>query len=190
MKPVQYKTIGGTVYVGFPGPLKSDGMITLYGACSISFLASKNYYDVRGVMTSTYPLELNLSSVQIYQELVDDTDSALAYCNYLGTLVATLKDPLQEYPLQIPSQFEQYIDLMNPLYIEQSQGVDIYLSGKYEYAAYCGDEDKVKEYRQQMTRIQREFKDKTLTEEEKTCSAKVVHLQFGSKGNASEKSED
>lgn len=186
MKPVQFKMTTGSTYVGFPGHTDANGIFPLYGACSLSFLASKNCYDVRGVLTSTYPIDVNTAAIQIRQELVDDTDSALAYCNYLGTLLATLQDQ----GLPVPPMFTPYIDLMNPLYIEYSQGVDIYLSGKHEYAAHCEDEEKIKEYRQQMTRCMREYKDKTLTEEDKACSAKVVHLQFGSKGNASEKSED
>lgn len=186
MKPFQFKMSTGSIYVGFPGHVDKDGMFPLYGACSLSYMASKNCYDVRGVMTSTYPIEINLASVQVRQEIVDDTDSALAYCSYLGTLMATLED--QKQP--VPSQLKPYIDHMNPYFMEQFQGVDIYLSGKHEYAAFGGDEAKIKDYRQQMVRAQREYKEKNLTEEDKACSDKVVHLQFGSKGNASEKSED
>lgn len=186
MKPFQYKMSSGSIYVGFPGPVDGDGMFKLYGACALSYLASKSCYDVRGIMTSTYPIDVNLNSIQIRQEVVDDTDSALAYCSYIGTLLATLEDQKQF----IPSMFKTYIDHMNPYFIEQSGGVDIYLSGKYEYAAYGEDEAKIKEYRQQMVRAQREFKEKTLTGEEKSCQPNVVHLQFGSKGNAPEKGED
>lgn len=186
MKPVQFKMSTGSVYVGFPGPIDQYGMLTLYGACTLTHLASKNCYDVRGAMTSTYPMDVNLSCVQARQELVDDTDSALAYCSYLGSLLATLEDQNME----APTQFTTYIDHMNPLFTDQFEGVDIYLSGKHQYATFCGDEAKVKQYRQQMVRAEKEYKDKTLTSEEKSCQPNVVHLQFGSRSNASEKSED
>lgn len=186
MKPMQFKMSTGSIYVGFPGPIDQYGMFQVSGACTLTYLASKQCYDVRGVMTSTYPLEVNLSCVQSRQEIVGDTDSALAYCSYLGSLVATLEDQGRE----VPQQFNTYIDYMNPYFMDQFEGVDIYLSGKHDYAAFCEDDAKMKDYRQQMVRAKREYKEKALTGEEKSCQPNVVHLQFGSRSNASEKSED
>lgn len=186
MKPVQFKMSTGTVYVGFPGPIDMYGMFEVSGACTLTYLASKQCYDVRGVMTSTYSIDVNLSCVQVRQEIVGDTDSALAYCSYLGSLVATLEDQGRE----VPSQFNTYIDYMNPYFTEQFEGIDIYLRGRHDYAAFCEDDAEVKNYYQKMVRAQKEYKEKTLTAEEKSCQPNVVHLQFGSRSNASEKSED
>lgn len=186
MKPVQYKMATGAIYAGFPGPIDQYGMFQIWGACSLTYIATENRFDIRGVMTATSPLDLNLSCVQVRQELVDETDSALAYCRYLGTLVATMEDQKQF----MPEFFNQYIDHINPYFISQCDGIDLRLVGQYDYAVYCGDEAKAKDYQQQMARAKREFKDKTLTSEEKSCQPNVVHLQFGSRSNASEKSED
>jgi hypothetical protein len=176
----------GAIYAGFPGPVDKYGMFNVWGACSLAYIASENRYDIRGVMTATHPLELNLSCVQVRQELVDDTDSALAYCRYLGTLVATMEDQNQV----MPEIFNEYIDYINPYFISQCEGMDLRLIGRYDYAMYSDDVVKAKDYQQQMARVKREFKEKTLTVEEKSCQPKVVHLQFGSKSNASEKGED
>lgn len=186
MKPVQFKMATGAVYVGFPGEVDKYGMFKTWGLCSMTFISSENRYDIRGVMTATYPVELNLSCVQIRQEVIDDTDSALAYCRYLGTLVATLED----LRMELPEHFNTYIDHMDPFFRENCEGISLRLVGRYDYALYCEDDAKAKEYQQQMTREKREYKQKTLTGEEKSCQPNVVHLQFGSRSNASEKSED
>lgn len=186
MKPVQFKMVSGAIYAGFPGPIDQHGMFQVLGLCSLTYVTSERRFDIRGVMTATDPVDLNLSCVQIRQELIDETDSALAYCRYLGTLAATMEDMNQE----IPFVFNQYIDHINPYFITQCEGLDLRLVGRYDYAVSMDYVDQAKAYQQQMVVAKREYKEKTLTGEEKSCQPNVVHLQFGSRSNASEKSED
>ena len=186
LKPMQFKMSTGSVYAGFPGEVDEFGMMEVLGACSIAFIRSESRYEINGLLTSTHPLGLGLSCVQLRQEIIDETDSALAYSRYLSALVANLS----AYGEPVPFVFNQYIDYINPYFMSQCEGVELRVIGKYDYAMGIGDSDLAKDYQQQMIRMKRAYNDKSLTVEEKSCQPNVVHLQFGSRSNASEKSED
>lgn len=184
--PTQFKMSSGAIYAGFAGPVDQYGMIEVQGACSIVFIRAESRYEVNGLMTSTSPVRLGLSCIQMTQNLVLETDTNIAYCRYLGTILATMEDQEEN----VPQEFYQYIDHVDPYFKKQFEGLDIKLMGLRDYAVFCDDRAKVKEYQQRMDSIVRAFNEKPLTEKETSCQPNVVHLQFGSKGNAPEKGED
>lgn len=183
MKPYQFKMATGAIYMGFPGPIDQYGMFQLLGACSATFISSESRYDMRGIFTSTEPLELNLACVQSRQICHDNTDSTINYCRYLGALIAAM----EEEEVAIPSTFTTYIDHINPYFIEEFEGVDVLLAGKYDYAVIYGTQD-ADTIRLKMEKISREYHRNCLGyAEEKPCSDNVVAVKFGSNKNAPEK---
>lgn len=181
MKPFQYKMATGSTYVGFPGPIDNTGMFELTAGCMMVYVTAEQRFDIRGLMISTSPSEVNLSSVQARQELIDDTDHALGYCRYLGSLIAAME--LEKQP--VPKVISDYIDYIDPYFKTQFDGVGIVLTGQYDYAV-SGELPGVAELRRKLEQVAKEYRSSSTATVEKACVENVVHLQFGSKKNASE----
>ena len=186
MHPFQYKMSTGAIYVGFPDSVDGYGMFKLNGACIMTYVASESRYDIRNLFSSYAPVEINQSCVQARQEISPTSDSALAYCRYVGTMIAVMKDEGVD-PLP---HFLEYIGEMDDYFRTQFDGVGIELSGAYDYSQLCGDVKEIDKIREKMLRESRDYKKGSLTTEDKSCQPNVVHLQFGSNRNAPEKGED
>jgi hypothetical protein len=180
MKPVRFKMATGAFYVGFPGEIDSYGMFPLLGSCTVSFISKENRFDVRGIMTSIVPIYVNLASVQARQELVDTTDVTLAYCRYLGTLIASMEEDGHE----IPEVFQSYVKYIDPYFKTQFDGVPLMLAGQYECARAFGNVQLAESLSKEMIRASKSYHG--VTEPQSTCKENVVHIQFGSKHHAPE----
>lgn len=186
MQPFQYKMSTGAIYVGFPDGVDASGMIKLHGACIMTYVSSEGRYDIRNLFSSYYPVDINLSCVQARQEIDPTSDSALAYCRYVGTMLAAMRDEEVE-PLP---HFIDYIKQMDDYFKTQFDGVGIELAGLYDYVQLCGDVKEIEKVREKMLNASWRNKNTSLTTEDKSCQPNVVHLQFGSNRNAPEKGED
>lgn len=186
MKPFQYKMSTGAIYVGFPGEVGGDGMFPLVGACAMNFISTEGRYDVRNIMLGHSPIDVNKDCVQVRQVIDETSDVGLAYCRYLGTLIAMIEDEGRE----IPKAVIEYVSQVNEYFRSQFDGVSIELSGQYDFACIMGNTSREESLRKEMSRIAREFKKEGLTESESSCQPNVVHLQFGSGNNAQKKGED
>jgi len=181
MKPFQYKMATGSTYVGFPGPIDNTGMFELTAGCMMVYVTAEQRFDIRGLMISTSPSEVNLSSVQARQELIDETDYAMGYCRYLGSLIAAMEIG----GIPVPLEVQTYVDYMNPYFQTQFDGVGIWLAGRYDYAVSTGSQE-APGIKKSLEQVAKEYRSSSTATVEKACVENVVHLQFGSKKNASE----
>lgn len=185
MKPMQFKMVTGSTYAGFPGPVDQYGMMQLMGGCYMTFLKNEGKYDLQGIMIADEPVKINIACVQVKQELFDETDSAIAYCRYLGTLIASM-----EIDGLVCAEFEEYVNHIDPYFTQEFDGVGLRLAGRYDYAMSIGDENLSRKYLAEMQTLSRAYLENGLTEEQKTCQPNVVSVNFGSKKNASQEKDD
>jgi len=182
MKPYQFKMTTGAIYIGFPEEAQGSNWIDVVGACSSVFISTESRYDLRGLFTSTESVELNMACVQLRQECNDYTDSTFAYCRYLGTLIAAMRDEGST----VPETFLEYIKYIDPTFKEAFDGVGIIDAGSYDFAVIYETDDRER-LKLKLEKIAREYREGKMTDEEKACSSNVVAIHFGSNKNAPEK---
>ncbi len=188
LRPFQFKMTTNAIYLGFPLWDESSDMIEMVAGCSIVFLRNEGYYDLHSLLNGLDPVDINLNCVQMSQELSDNSDQALAYCKYLGQLVAQLRDAGSDiYP-----EILDYIGYMDPYYKTRSGGIGIELTGEYEFALAIGAS--TTEIFKRIQNAEKDFvenESKPLTEKPVTPSqGNVFEVQFGSKRDAAPKNKD